>query len=120
MLIYQLEEIISTGVPGQQLSGGFVAGWCAGYSLKKVGKFGAFTFGLGFCALQALSYSGYIKVNYNKISDDVKNLLDLNNDGNVDEKDGQCLYTKLMEILTYNIPAGSGLGAGFIAGTRSG
>ena len=71
--------------------------------MKKVEKFGAFTFGLGFCALQALSYSGYIKVNYNKISDDVKNLLDLNNDGDVDEKDGQRLYTKLMEILTYNI-----------------
>jgi hypothetical protein len=52
--------------------------------------------------------------------DDVKNLLDLINDGNVNEKDGQSLYTKLMEILTYNIPAGSGFGAGFIAGARSG
>ncbi len=118
-LLFQLEEIISTGVPGQ-LSGGFVAGWCAGYSLKKVGKFGAFAFGIGFCTLQALSYSGYIKVNYNKIYDDFKKLLDLNNDGKVDKEDGEQLYKKLMEILTYNIPAGSGFGAGFIAGARSG
>jgi len=115
----KLEEIISTGVPGQ-LSGGFVAGFCAGYSLKKVGKFGAFAFGFGFCALQALSYSGYIKVNYNKIYDDVKNVFDLNNDGKVDENDGHRIYKKMMEILTYNIPAGSGFSAGFIAGARSG
>ena len=114
-----MDEIISTGVPGQ-LSGGFVAGWCAGYSLKKIGKVGAFAFGLGFCTLQALSYSGYVHVDYNKMGRDFKKIFDLNNDGKVDEEDGRQIYNKVMEVLTYNIPAGSGFGAGFIAGVRSG
>jgi uncharacterized membrane protein (Fun14 family) len=113
------DDMIHTGIPGQ-LTGGFVAGWCAGFSLKKVGKAGAFVVGMGFCVLQSLSYAGYVHVNYNKMCSDALEVLDLNQDGKVDTVDVQRLHHKLMEVLTYNVPAGSGFGGGFFAGVRSG
>lgn len=44
----------------------------------------------------------------------------MNKDGKVDSNDGNRAYEKLMEVLTYNLPSGSGFAAGFIGGVRSG
>lgn len=51
---------------------------------------------------------------------DFHQLLDLNKDGQVDEKDAQEIMDKVYEILSFNIPAGSGFGAGFFMGIRAG
>jgi hypothetical protein len=50
----------------------------------------------------------------------VRNALDLNDDGSVDGKDRAIALDKLMEILQFNLPAGSGFTAGFVGGLRSG
>lgn len=46
--------------------------------------------------------------------------MDLNKDGKVDKADAKVAYDKLMTVLQYSLPAGSGFGGGFIAGVRSG
>jgi uncharacterized membrane protein (Fun14 family) len=110
---------IDSGIP-TQLSYGFVSGYCSGYALKKVGKTAAFVFGLGFMSLQTLSYYGYVKVDHGQIRKDVENLLDLNDDGRVDGKDGELAYNHVMKVLQFNLPGGSGFAAGFVGGLRSG
>jgi len=59
-------------------------------------------------------------VDHVKIQEHVRNALDLNDDGSVDGKDRAIALDKLMEILQFNLPAGSGFTAGFVGGLRSG
>jgi uncharacterized membrane protein (Fun14 family) len=70
--------------------------------------------------LQALSYSGYVQVDHVKIQEHFRTALDLNDDGSVDGKDRAIATEKLMEVLQYNLPAGSGFTMGFVGGLRSG
>ena len=67
-----------------------------------------------------MSYSGYVTVDFKKINKDFNKLLDVDNDGEVSEKDAKQIAEKIMDVVSYNIPAGSGFGAGFIMGVRSG
>lgn len=78
------------------------------------------TLGLGFMGIQTLSYYGYIEVDHSRIQSDFEKALDLNKDGKVDKEDGKIAYDKVMSVLQYSLPAGSGFGGGFIAGVRSG
>jgi uncharacterized membrane protein (Fun14 family) len=110
---------IDSGIP-TQLSYGFISGYCSGYALKKVGKTAAVVFGFGFMSLQTLSYYGYVKVDHGQIRKDVENLLDLNDDGRIDGKDGEMAYSQLMKVLQFNLPGGTGFAAGFAGGLRSG
>lgn len=71
-------------------------------------------------SIQTLSYYGYVKVDHAAISKNVNNALDLNDDGKMDMKDGEIVYAKIMKVLQFNLPAGSGYVAGFIGGLRSG
>src|SRR5690606_23339444 len=48
----------------QQLGFGAVAGFIAGYALKKVGKLLAIALGILFVALQLLAWSGFISVDW--------------------------------------------------------
>lgn len=114
-----LQAGIDSGIP-TQLSYGFISGYCSGYALKKVGRTAAVVFGLGFMSLQTLSYYGYVKVDHGQIRKDVESLLDLNQDGTVDRSDGELAYDKLMSVLQFNLPGGSGFAAGFVGGIRSG
>lgn len=119
MMGSQIQGAVDSGIP-TQLSYGFVCGYCSGFALKKVGKVGAVVFGLGFISIQSLSYAGYIKVDHERIKNHVENIMDLNNDGKVDKEDADQAMGKVMEVLTYNLPGGSGFGVGFIGGLRSG
>jgi len=70
--------------------------------------------------LQTLSYYGYIHVDHVRIRRDVEDYFDFNRDGVVDRDDGRIAYAKAMEILKFNLPGGSGFGAGFVGGLRAG
>jgi uncharacterized membrane protein (Fun14 family) len=70
--------------------------------------------------LQTLAYNGYVQVNHTKIQKSVENFFDLNKDGKIDESDGAEAYKRVLGVLQFNLPAGSGFGAGFIGGVRSG
>mmetsp|Transcript_22992 Transcript_22992/g.65156 ORF Transcript_22992/g.65156 Transcript_22992/m.65156 type:complete len:190 (+) Transcript_22992:90-659(+) len=115
----RLQTAVDTGIP-TQVSYGFVSGFCSGYALKKAGRVAAGVLGLGFVTLQSLSYFGYIKVDHVRIKEDFDNFMDLNKDGQIDKADAQLGYEKAMEVLAFNLPGGSGFGAGFLGGLRSG
>lgn len=115
----KIQEAVDSGIP-TKLSYGFVCGYCSGFAFKKIGKVGAIVFGLGFMSLQSLSYAGYIKVDHERIKNKVESIMDLNDDGKVDKEDADQAMEKVFEVLNYNLPAGSGFGAGFIGGLRSG
>ncbi|KAG2463531.1 BRCC3 deubiquitinase, partial [Polypterus senegalus] len=54
-----------------QLAIGGVTGWCAGYLFKKVGKLAASAVGGGFFLLQIANHTGYIKVDWKRVEQDV-------------------------------------------------
>ncbi|KAL7576342.1 hypothetical protein ACA910_018158 [Epithemia clementina (nom. ined.)] len=115
----KVQSAVDTGVP-TALSYGFISGFCSGFALKKAGKVAASVLGLGFLAMQALAYNGYITVDHGKIRKDVEGILDLNKDGLVDDKDRAIAMEKLMEVLQFNMPSGGGFVVGFLGGLRSG
>ena len=61
-----------------------------------------------------------MKVDHVQIQKDVEDFMDLNDDGKVDSKDGAMAYNKVLEVLEYNLPSGSGFAVGFVSGVRSG
>jgi uncharacterized membrane protein (Fun14 family) len=75
---------------------------------------------MGFVVLQSLQYSGYVQVDHGKLRKDMERILDLDQDGKVGQDDVKIGYDKIMKILEYNLPAGSGFAAGFLGGLRSG
>mmetsp|Transcript_14310 Transcript_14310/g.28879 ORF Transcript_14310/g.28879 Transcript_14310/m.28879 type:complete len:227 (-) Transcript_14310:473-1153(-) len=115
----KVAEAIETGVP-TQLSYGFMSGFCSGYALKKVGKAAAVVLGVGFMALQTLSYSGYVDVDHGKLKKDIEGMMDLNKDGKVDKDDLDKASENILEVLQFGLPAGAGFGAGFVFGLKQG
>lgn len=113
------QEAIDSGVP-TQISYGFICGYSSGVALKKVGKAASVVFGLGFVGLQSLAYAGYIQLDHGALKKDVEKVFDLNQDGKVDNDDVQLMYSKVMEILQFNMTGGSGFAGGFMGGFRSG
>jgi uncharacterized membrane protein (Fun14 family) len=96
----------------QQLTFGAVAGFIAGYALKKVGKVVAIVLGLLFVALQLLAWSGFISVDWGVIQRQVDPLLE-----------GESLqrsWRGLLDMLTYNIPFAAAFVPAFILGVRRG
>lgn len=71
-------------------------------------------------SLQTLSYYGYVTVDHGAIKKNVESLLDLNDDGKIDQEDAKAASSKILEVLQYNMPAGGGFAAGFVGGLRSG
>lgn len=101
-----------------QISYGFIAGYGAGFTLKRITRVGILIAGGLFCVVQTLAYSGYLVVNHEKIKKDVERQLDVNQDGTVDENDVQNLYDKAIKILGNNMNAPAGFAAGAMCGWR--
>ncbi|CAB9520663.1 FUN14 domain-containing protein [Seminavis robusta] len=114
----KFQETLETGVP-TQITYGFIAGYCSGMAMKRVGQAAATVLGIGFVTLQTLNYYGYIEISHDKFKSTVENALDLNKDGKVDKSDIQRSFDKLMGVLSYNVPSGGGFVAGFLGGVRS-
>jgi uncharacterized membrane protein (Fun14 family) len=114
-----IDNFLKSGVGGQ-ITWGFASGFCSGYAIKKVSKVFALGIGLFFVAVQGLSYAGYAHVDYNKANAAFENALDLNKDGVVNSEDAKVAFNKMMEVLQYNIPAGSGFVTGVVLGLRTG
>jgi len=70
--------------------------------------------------LQTLAYNGYIEVDWAGAEKEIMRRATNGKSGQVDAKVANELYDKVMEVVGYNIPAGSGFGGGVIVGLRSG
>ena len=96
----------------QQLSFGAIAGFAAGYALKKVGKVVALVLGLFFILLQVLAYYGFVRIDWVEVQNTVNPLLGSESLGN--------LWQRLLNILTYNISFAAAFVPAFIWGLRKG
>jgi uncharacterized membrane protein (Fun14 family) len=96
----------------QQLSFGAVAGFAAGYALKKVGKVLAIIVGLLFVAVQVLAYYGFVQVNWLAVQDRVNPMLESENLGR--------LWQGLVNLLTYNVTFAAAFVPGLLFGLKRG
>lgn len=95
-----------------QITFGGLAGFFAGYALKKVGKLAALVLGLFFIGLQFLAYYGYVQIDWTRIQASVDPLLG--------EEQLRTLWQRLLDVLTYNAPFAGGFVAGIVLGLKKG
>ncbi len=96
----------------QQLSFGAVAGFAAGYALKKVGKVVAIMLGLFFVLLQVAAFYNFVRIDWIEVQNRVNPLLG-------SESLGQ-FWQRLVTILTYNVPFAAAFVPALIVGLRRG
>jgi uncharacterized membrane protein (Fun14 family) len=96
----------------QQLSFGGIAGFAAGYALKKLGKLVALGVGLLFIALQLLAYYGFISVDWGVVQRQVDPLLEPESLGR--------MWDGLVALLTYNVTFALAFVPGLVLGLRRG
>merc|ERR1719293_122066 len=70
-----MEDLSRAPVP-KQLAVGGAAGWTAGYLTMKAGKMAATAIGGSLLLLQIAHHKGYIKVDWNKVSNDSVTMAD--------------------------------------------
>lgn len=102
------------------LTFGTMMGYCSGLAMKKIGKAVAVLVGVTFIGLQVAASSGFIQIDWEKISVSIKNKVDATGDGKIDMDDVKSYWKKLKEILTDRVPAAGGFSFGFLYGVRSG
>ncbi len=95
-----------------QLSFGALAGFAAGYALKKVGKIVAVLVGLLFIALQILAYYGFIQIDWLAVQERFDPVLE---SGNLSR-----LWQNLLGLLTYNLTFAAAFVPGLLLGLRQG
>ncbi|KAL7431965.1 hypothetical protein ACHAXM_002850 [Skeletonema potamos] len=103
----------------QQFSLSSLLGYCSAVSAKRIGKTLAFIGGLAFVSLQAMVHRGYIQVDWKKIEQSVKDVVDTDKDGEITDKDIQRYWERVKKFMTENIPDASGFGLGFMIGLKS-
>lgn len=91
-------------------------GICCGVAFRRISSAIAYSVGIAFLGLQALSYAGYININYHKAVDDASKVLDLDKDGKLTSKDAVYAWRNLKKILTFNLPGMSGFSVGVMIG----
>ncbi len=96
----------------EQLGFGVVAGFVAGYALKKLGKLVSLAVGLLFIALQLLAWSGYVTIEWGRMQQDVEPMLQASS---LNEA-----WRSLLAIMTYNLPFAAAFVPGFLMGLRRG
>ena len=96
----------------QQLSFGALAGFAAGYALKKVGKLAAIVLGLLFIAVQILAYYGFVTIDWLEVQNRVNPLLE--------SESLNRLWQALVNVLTYNLTFAAAFIPGLVIGLKRG
>lgn len=96
----------------EQLAFGAVAGFVAGYAVKKVGKVVAFALGLLFIAIQLLAWSGFVNVNWVRVQETVDPLLH--------SESLEQGWRGLVTILTHNLPFAAAFVPALVLGVKRG
>ncbi|RNF25147.1 uncharacterized protein Tco025E_02295 [Trypanosoma conorhini] len=118
-----VKETVSTTMPalrkmskGMSVSGMF--GAAVGVAAKRLTKDALYGAGLAIVALQGLSYLGYIHINWRKVEGDLNQVLDVNADGKVDEKDFKLYLNRFINFASKGLGDLGAFAAGFFAGAR--
>jgi len=100
---------ITQPIIGKVTFGG-LAGFAAGFALKKIGKLLILLLGILFLILQLLAYLNYIQIDWARIQQDLGGFLtkDILDQG----------WQGLLTILTANLPTAGGFVVGLLIGFR--
>ncbi len=101
-----------------KVSVGSLFGACVGVAVKRLSKDAAYGVGIGFIALQALSYYGYITINWSKVTTDISKAADQNGDGKFDGSDLLISIRKGIKFLTRGFPDAAGFTTGLYIGFK--
>ncbi|MDZ7800248.1 MAG: FUN14 domain-containing protein [Trueperaceae bacterium] len=111
-LVVDVPDLSSVLPALEQLGFGAVAGFVAGYALKKVGKLAAVVVGLFFVGVQLLAWAGYLTIEWGRVRAEVEPLLA---PSSLNEA-----WHALVSVLTYNVPFAAAFVPGFLLGMRRG
>merc|ERR1719270_1260641 len=67
---------MSKAPAGKQLGVGAACGWISGYLAMKIGKAAATAIGGSLILLQIAHYKGYVKINWNQLTNDSQTICD--------------------------------------------
>lgn len=73
-LLRRALDDVKRGSTYKQLGWGATAGWVTGYLGMKVGKLAAMTLGGSLLVMQVANHKGYIKVNWKKVNNDIREI----------------------------------------------
>ena len=96
----------------EQLGFGVVAGFAAGFALKKVGKVLAVAVGLVFVIVQVLAYYGFVSINWGAVQSSVDPMLTPTALGGA--------WRTVLAVLTYNIAFAAAFVPSFVWGLKRG
>lgn len=111
-----VKDLSKAPVP-KQIGVGAATGWCAGYVTMKLGKMAATAIGGSLLLLQIAHHKGYVKIDWNKMTDDSTSLADRMKDKlKFKSKSG---LEKFQDFAKENIYVAGGFTAGFFLGIAS-
>uniref|UniRef100_A0A8C3RTM6 FUN14 domain-containing protein 2 n=2 Tax=Chelydra serpentina TaxID=8475 RepID=A0A8C3RTM6_CHESE len=105
-----------------QLVIGGVTGWCTGFIFQKVGKLAATAVGGGFFLLQIANHTGYIKVDWKLVEQDVskaKEQLKFRSSGSKLAPEVKSRVDEVITFLKKNVILTGGFAGGFLLGMSS-
>nr|XP_048719594.1 FUN14 domain-containing protein 2 [Caretta caretta] len=105
-----------------QLVIGGVTGWCTGFIFQKVGKLAATAVGGGFFLLQIANHTGYIKVDWKLVEQDVskaKEQLKFHSSGSKLTPKVKSRVDEVITFLKKNVILTGGFAGGFLLGMSS-
>ena len=100
---------------------GVASGYACGYFAKKGAKVAMVGFGGVFMMFQTAAHMGYVKVDMEKIENDMLKLVDTNGDGKIDEADAKIWLGRTTDFLVFDTKiAAPSFATGFLLGLRGG
>lgn len=96
----------------EQVGFGAVAGFVAGFAVKKLGKLAALLLGTLFVVVQGLAWVGYVQVNWAAVQADAEPWVEA-----AALREG---WGALLDVLTYNLPFAAAFVPGLLLGLRRG
>jgi len=108
---------MSKAPAGKQLGVGAAAGWISGYVAMKVGKAAATAIGGSLILLQIAHYKGYVKINWNQLTNDSQTICEQMRDKL--SKNTKTGVQKFQEFASQNVYLASGYAGGFLIGMAS-
>jgi len=108
---------MSKAPAGKQLGVGAACGWISGYLAMKIGKAAATAVGGSLILLQIAHYKGYVKINWNQLTNDSQTIREQIQDKL--SRNTQTGLQKFNEFASQNVYLASGYAGGFLIGMAS-
>lgn len=109
---------MDTGAIAKQFGVSSVFGMCVGVAAKKLTKDAMYGVGLGVIGLQTLSHLGYIKIDWQRVEDDITKQVDQDGDGKLTYSDAKIIFKKFLKMMKTGMPSAGGFVTGVYLGIK--